>query len=243
VRGERNVCLPPLTSFRKAITAMKKITRWIAVACLFMGSMAASAQGSKSYNPYSRANTQSGSESFGTLYVEYNPHSWRTSGHSTSFHGVSLGYSYFLPVVGNLGIDAGVKAQYFFRNEKKSGTRFKDDLFSASVPVNLAYDLRIIDSFGLMPFAGVYGRYNFSAKTSWEVDGESGRTSVSLFNKQQAAYYGMNTLSRFQFGWQAGVSVRLNEFVRVGAAYWMDFNEINEDTKLRGFNITLGATF
>lgn len=223
---------------------MKKFTRWIAVACLFvMGGMAASAQGSRSYNPYSSAKASDGSESFGNFFVEYNPHSWHTPARNTDFHGVSLGYSYFMPVIGSLGIDAGMKVQYFFRSKKERGMKYKDDLFAGTIPVNLAYDLRIIDHFRLMPFAGVYGRFNFSAKTSWEVDGVPGRTSVSLFNKQQATFYGLNTLSRFQVGWQAGMNVRITEFMAIGAAYWADFNEINEDTKLRGFNIMLGATF
>jgi len=211
------------------------------LAFLLATSITASAQS----NPYSTSYKVSESRSFGTFYAEYNPHVWHKdyvgNETSTTFHGISVGFSYFIPVLGQLGFDAGVKGQYLFRNEEKGSTTYKDNMLSATVPVNVVYDFRVTDGLAIDPFVGLYGRYNFSAKNVEETGNT--RNSQNMFSKDQAKFFGYDTYDRFQFGWQAGVNFRISDMVTIGAAYWMDLKEVGKDIDLHGFNIMLGANF
>lgn len=242
------------------------ISRWIfAVAMLAAFGLAdASAQGSYSVGQLSRASRQRqqnrqnpyGSvyeyqtapheHSYGTFFAEYNRMTMDIDNSLVSnpgYNGISVGFDYFLPFAGGLGVDLGAKVQYFFRNEEEGILTYKDNLLSGTVPVRLAYDWRISDSFALMPFAGVYGRYNFSGKQVYEESGVSGRTSINQFDEKQTSYYGIEKLKRLQAGWEAGARAVISETFSVGASYWMDFTEIGHDTKLKGFSIMLGANF
>lgn len=186
----------------------------------------------------------SAQRSSGTFFAEYNPHQWdytSSSAEDTNFHGVSVGFSYFVPVMGGLGFDAGLKGQYFFRREKENGIKYITNMFSATVPVDVVYDLKLGGSFAIDPFAGIYGRYNFNAKDIVETEGH--RLTHNLFDKDQAKSDGYETLDHFQLGWQAGVNLRIGDMLTIGVAYWMDFNEIGKDTKLHGFNLKLGTNF
>ncbi len=196
-------------------------------------------------NPYSTSYKMSEPRSFGIFYAEYNPHVRHQdsfgSSTNTNFHGVSVGFSYFVPVLGRLGFDAGVKGQYLFRNEKKGTTKYKDNMFSATIPVDVLYDIRVSDGFAIDPFAGLYGRINFTAKNIEETGNI--RNSLNMFSKDQSKFYGYDTYDRFQFGWQAGVNFRISNMVTIGGAYWMDLNDVGKDTNLHGFNVMLGANF
>lgn len=202
------------------------------------------------HNPYSGIyRPMPASRSFGLFFAEYNHMTMTYDKPSIyddpTYHGVSVGFDYFFPVIGRLGISAGGKLQYFFRNEKELNITRKDNLFSGTVPVNLMYDLRWPSGFAINPYAGVYGRYNFSAKAVWEEVDKTGRTTVSLFDKEQSSFYNLEDQvpERLQFGWQAGLNFRISDVVTIGAAYWSDFTDYADNTKLHGFNITLGANF
>jgi len=221
---------------------MKYSTKMMAtMALLLTVCLTASAQ----RNPYSSSYKASESRSFGTFYAEYNPHVWHAEHYgsvtNTTFHGVSVGFSYFVPVLGSLGFDAGVKGQYLFRNEKKGGSKYKDNMFSGTIPVNVVYDFRVSDGFAIDPFVGLYGRFNFSAKNVEEMG--TTRNSLNMFDEDQAKFFGYETYDRFQFGWQAGVNVRISDMLTIGGAYWMDLKEIGKDIDLHGFNIMVGANF
>ena len=193
-------------------------------------------------NPYSRTNTNTAeSQSYGTFFIEYNPTTMSSdiSGvKNRIYQGVTIGFNYFVPFAGSLGFDAGLKGQYFFRNKKEGSVEYKDNMFSGTVPVDLVYDWQITDGFAIAPYAGVYGRFNFTAKEKEEYGGT--RTTIDVFKKDQM---GDNTWNRFQFGWQAGVNLRISEMMTIGGGYWMDLNELTDHLKLHGFNITLGTNF
>lgn len=235
---------------------MRKITRLMVVAFLLLGWGAASAQRTmtvdqlrraskqKQYkNPYSTKNkVHKESTAVGTFFAEYNPHTWSFNSSSysentTGYHGVSVGFSYLVPVVGSFGFDAGLKGQYLFRSKKENGVTNKFEMFSGTVPVDLVYDWKVSDGLAIDPFAGVYGRLNFMAKNKQDAGG--GRTTVDWFDKTQVP----STMNRFQIGWQAGVNFRISDMVTIGGAYWADLSEIKEHSKLHGFNVTVGANF
>ena len=216
---------------------MKQSIRHFAIAALALTAITAQAQ----YNPYSRDYHSQESPSFGTFFVEYNPHTVHTttaySATNTTHDGLSVGFNYFVPVVSHFGIDAGLKGQYFFHKETVFGVKEKYNQFSATVPVDLVIDIRLADGFAIDPFAGLYGRYDLIAKETSEVGGK--RSSVNLFEKSQTN----QTMNRFQLGWQAGVNLRIAQSFTVGASYWMDFSELRDRVKLYGFDLRLGLNF
>ncbi len=194
------------------------------------------------YNPYSVNSQPKSNSSFGVFYAEYNPHYWNTSGSDTPkntdlYHGISLGFSYFVPFSSPLGIDAGLKMQYLFRSETVTGVKNRFGMLAATLPVSLAYDLHVSDGFIIHPYAGLYGRYTFNAKT----EQEAGDRRYTLdWMKSDHPNGGMK---RLQTGWQAGVSFRVSEVFFFGGGYWMDFGKVTDYDQLHGFNVMLGATF
>lgn len=200
-------------------------------------------------NPYASVytyQTHQHERSFGTFFAEYNRMTMSIEdsyANAPCYNGVSVGFDYFLPFAGGLGVDLGLKGQYLFRNEKEGVYTYKDNLLSAVVPVRLAYHWRAAESFSLLPFAGVFGRMNLSGKKIYEESGKSGRTSISLFDDKQTQAYGLETMKRFQVGWEAGVTARISDTFTIGGSYWMDISKIGTGTKLKGFNLQLGACF
>ncbi len=228
----------------------------LATAIIFVASVSATAQKTMtvgqyrraSYdkqvkqNPYSVNYKSSDVKSYGVFFAEYNPHTWsyddgRLSKTESNYHGISVGFTYFLPLGSPLGIDAGAKVQYLFRNKTEQEVKNKFSMVSLTAPVSLAYDLLLSESFALHPYAGIYGRYTFSAKTQKEAD-ERRYTENWMKNDHP-----MGGMKRFVAGWQLGASCRISEVFSFGAAYWMDFSKVTDYDKLRGFNIMLGATF
>lgn len=235
----------------------KTMKRLLSVAIVAMGCMAVSAQGSLTVDQLSRASRQQNRvqqgqsvsyynsadvHPFGTFFVEYNPttmhYSYKSMSDNTSYQGISVGANYFTPFAGALGADFGLKLQYFFRNETENNYDYKDNMLSATIPVDLAYDWHVSDGFAIYPYAGLYARFNISASRKVEHGGSS--TKHNPFSKDDMGDY---TWDRFQFGWQAGVNFRISDMITIGGGYWMDLNEIDDHTKLYGFNITLGANF
>ena len=132
---------------------------------------------------------------FGTFYVEYNPHTWRHSDEvwsksTNNYHGISIGFSYFVPFAGAMGIEAGLKGQYLFRNWKEHDMKYNFEMLSATVPVNLALDLEAADGFFIHPYGGLYARYNISARTKEDtkVNDKDRRFTYNWFNKSAKSY-------------------------------------------------------
>ena len=239
-----------------------KMKRFISVALFAATCSAVLAQGSVTVDQLNRASQQRQNqqqrqreqvymtpaqeidrEYFGSFFVEYMPCTMHMSAggytHNESYNGIGVGFSYAMPITGPLFFDAGLKGQFFWKNQKEGGVEYKNNMFSATVPVDLVYDWIVSEGFAVDPYVGLYGRLNISATTKAEGGGYS--QTLNLFDKDDMD--GNVTMKRFQFGWQAGVNFRISEVLTVGGGYWMDFNEIDEHTKMRGFNIRLGANF
>jgi len=229
--------------------------RFFAIALLVVASASVSAQNTMSvnqyrrssydkqvkYNPYSINHRSQAPKGYGIFFAEYNPHTWcydddLTSTTTNGYHGISIGFTYFMPFGSPWGIDAGAKLQYLFRKENE-GVKNTFEMLALTAPVSLAYDWALSDSFVLHPYAGLYGRYAFSAKTEIEA---GDRRYTEDWLKSDHPMGGMN---RLMTGWQVGASCRVSEVFSFGAAYWMDFGKVTDYNKIRGFNIMLGATF
>ena len=241
---------------------MKVFLRTMSLFILSIGWMTANAQGSLTVDQLSRASqqrqqqngqpqrgqvqqanySQTDCQPFSLLYVEYSPTQLHVSYHgvsdNTNYHGIALGYSYFYPFAGSLGVDAGIKAQYFFRNETKGAVKYKNNMFSATIPIDLAYDWHATDGLAVYPYAGLYARFNFSANSKEEGNGYSHKYNV--FDKDDM---GDHTWDRFQVGWQAGVNFRIMDVFTIGGGYFMDLTKITDHTTVRGFNIRAGVNF
>lgn len=230
--------------------------RFFAIAVLGVAALSVSAQKTMTVNQYRRSsydkqvkqnpysvNYKSTSvKSYGIFFAEYNPHTWSyddglLSKTESDYHGISVGFTYFVPFGSPLGIDAGAKLQYLFRRKTEMGVKNNFNMLSLTAPVSLAYDIIFSESFALHPYAGIYGRYTFSAKTQKEAD-ERRYTENWMKNDHP-----MGGMKRFVAGWQLGASCRISEVFSFGAAYWMDFSKVTDYDKMRGFNIMLGATF
>ena len=240
----------------------KTMTRLMAVAILTIGWTAATAQNSVSVQEMNRilqqrkqqqqagqqasatrSSSTGESAAFGTFFLEYNPTTMHVSykGYTdnTSYQGLSVGGNYFMPFAGSLGFDAGLKLQYFFRNETKGQSKYKSNMLSATVPLDLAYDWHVSDAFAVYPYAGLYARVNILANGKEELNGKE----VADYNAFDKDDMGGDPWKRFQFGWQAGINFRIIDMLTIGGGYWMDLNELTDHVKLRGFNVTLGVTF
>ena len=174
----------------------------------------------------------SAQESFQTFYLQYNPSSQKISydGHSTStsFNGLSLGYSYATPLGGiPLYLEFGGAAQWFFKSEDDT----KTNLISVKIPVNLLYSFEVSDVVKIQPYAGVYGRVNIIGKTKDDYADES----WDWFSDGDA--------KRFQLGLNGGLRVSFNDYVFLGAGYYYDLMKIQEHTHFEGFDLTLGLVF
>lgn len=193
-------------------------------------------------NPYSVNYRSTEPRAYGTFFAEYNPFTWSyddgvTSDSESNYHGISLGFNYFIPFGSPLGIDAGAKLQYLFRRKTELGVKNDFEMLALTVPVSLATDIAFSEAFALHPYVGLYGRYAFLAKTK---TGADDRRYTEDWTKSDHPHGGM---SRLMTGWQVGANCRFSNMISLGVAYWMDFAKMTDYDKLRGFNITLGVIF
>ncbi|MCR4582648.1 MAG: porin family protein [Prevotella sp.] len=184
-------------------------------------------------------------EAFSTVYVQYSPTLLKVSydgvSASKTYNNISLGYSYATPIAAEtLYLEAGLKAQYMFNKDSDELHDIKTHMFSATLPVNLFYDIELADGkFFLDPYVGVFLRGNILGKS--KAEGKSGNTHErDLFKDED-----MNgdAFKRISFGIQAGVKARISGKFVVGAGYFMDITKICEHTHLEGFEFTLGYAF
>lgn len=187
------------------------------------------------------------SEGWNMVYVQFAPtreqSTYYLSGQdlkgNLNLTGLVFGYAHVSNVTSSLPlyVQVGGELKYSF-NKKKN----HDDAFlSLKVPVSLTYNVPLTDRFNLLPFAGIYGRYNVSG-TSKDANGRD----VNLFEKPtetsaQVAY------ERFQLGWQAGCNLLYRQRYLIGASYSRDISKLvlTADTKYTtfAFNFSVGLIF
>ena len=226
-----------------------KHLRFLVVAAMAAIGMSAMAQVTYGYDyeykPTKAAVYGSDNDAFGLFYAQYNAASQHMTitGHDSdneSLNGITLGYSYFIPLGDMpLFVSPGAAVQYFF----KSKNGIKTNMISLKVPVNLMYSLQVSDAFRIEPYAGIYGRINIWGQMK-DDDGDS----VNIFDDSDM---GDAAAKRFQLGWNAGVNFRITEAFTIGAGYFMDILKLQSyssgkhdvKTNLQGFDITLGINF
>lgn len=216
----------------------------IALAAMAAFAVSASAQVygyDHQYKPTSGTLYGSDNEDFGLFYAQYNAvtqHMTVTNHDSenTSFNGITLGYSHFIPL-GDipLFLSPGAAVQWFF----KSKDGYKTNMISLKIPINLMYSFQVSDNFRIEPYAGIYGRINIWGEDKYQSQ------SANIFDSDK---YGDEAAKRFQLGWNAGLNFRITDAITIGGGYFMDLLKFQSyssgkhdiKTNFQGFDITLG---
>ena len=226
------------------------------VAIALLVSSVSFAQFSNNSNQYSA--TTGATDGWSTLWVEWNPSTFKSDQRylkrildgSQSFTGISAGYSHALNVLSGtpLFVETGVGFQYSFctyiADEDYYGyddeEEFKLSMFSVKVPLNLLYKLNQPNSsVSLLPFAGLYARYNIFGKA---IDKNKNDEDYDLFDIDDE-FWTKKEGKRFQMGWSVGLKALLGQKILLGVSYCSDISECSKDSNISNASITLGYTF
>lgn len=198
-------------------------------------------------------------------YAQFNPSMFISDNQSSSFTGLTLGYSHAFNLVRHqpIFLETGLAFQYSFNTKfvpmtddenvrfgyKKLGNPW---FLSVKAPINITYKHSIPRSiFDIVPFVGFTLRGNFlgfvKAEYTQLAKGSSFDDSWMeddywfLFSKSDMGDdYAWNI---FQIGWQIGVNFYIDDTIYFGASYGRDFNEIFKDTKIQTISVGLGYLF
>lgn len=187
------------------------------------------------------------SEGWNMVYVQFAPtreqSTYELGGQTLkgnlNMTGLALGYAHAFGVSSSmpLFVQVGGELKYSFNKKDDHG----DSFVSLKVPVSLTYDVPLTERFDLLPFAGIYGRYNVSGTTK-----DSNGNDVNLFEKRTDEAGGV-TFERFQLGWQAGCNLIYKQRYMIGASYSRDISKLVQTTGIKyttfAFNISLGLLF
>ena len=113
----------------------------------------------------------------------------------------------------------------------EQGLKISMDMMSINIPVNLAYKFDIKESISIVPYAGLFLRYNLSGEI--ETSGYGNKVTMDMFDEDEGDG------DRLQYGLQVGATVDFNKF-SVGVSYGFDINEIMEDVKTNKLAFTVG---
>lgn len=201
------------------------------------------------------------------IYVQYNPCSFNNSKESSSFAGLTLGYSHTFNIVRDipLYLEAGLAVQYSFNTKivpntddehvrmgyKKLGNPW---FLSLKTPVNITYKYAIPRSIiDIAPFAGftlrgnvlgfVKAEYTQHAKSIYTDSWDSWMKDDNWFLFSKSDMGDDYAWKIIQIGWQIGVNFYIDDTVYIGASYGRDFNEIFKDTKIQTISVGGGFVF
>ncbi|MEE3416260.1 MAG: outer membrane beta-barrel protein [Prevotella sp.] len=215
---------------------MKQIKFLVIVAALMVCSIA-SAQFTRS--------SRSGSSSLNTdgwqsIFIMYSPTTLSTSitqknvkkqSLDSNLTGLTFGYNKAFSVSKNipLFVKVGGELKYSYGKENEEIDRVKCDVkysfFSVKVPTSVVYDISIANNIDILPYAGVYFRYNISHKEKLTLNDDyyyydsSEKYEMDLFDK----------INRFQVGWHIGADVMFNRKFYAGVGYSSDITKFCDD--------------
>lgn len=180
-----------------------------------------------------------------SFYVQYNPMKLVVDlqGYDDwNFTGFTVGYNKAINVGGvtPLFIEVGGAINAAFHSESEGDYEVSHTFVSAKVPASLTYKWQVSDAVAILPYGGVYARFNIIGNAK-EDDGYDDET-YNLFDKKDMGSSDA-TWKRFQFGYQIGVNVMFNNKWHLGLAYASDFSEIAKKCKFSTPAITIGLDF
>lgn len=180
----------------------------------------------------------------------------------TDLNGFSIGYVKAFSISKSLPlfVETGLKFSYATGEESYDNNwywegdadideeKYEYTYYELQVPINLAYEFAVNEDIQVLPYTGLYLKYNVAAEVdySWR-EGyytpnysniDEGGNSIDLFDDKDIK----ETWNRFNFGWQIGAKVAYKNFT-AGLSYGLDLNEIGEKTKMNNFSISVGYNF
>ena len=245
---------------------MMKQIKFLVIVAVLMVCSTASAQFTRS--------SRSGSSSLNTdgwqsIYLMYSPTTLSTSITSnymkninmdSNLTGLTFGYNKAFSVSKNipLFVKVGGELKYSFGKEDEEIERVEFDVkysfFSVKVPTSVVYDFSITDNIDILPYAGVYFRYNVSHKEKLTLDDDDDYYYYDSSDKFERDLF--DKINRFQVGWHIGADVMFNRKFYAGVGYSSDITKFcdddynDEDITLyhykadsHAINITLGFVF
>lgn len=188
---------------------------------------------------------QTKAQEWSSFYVQYNPMKLvqDISGYDDlDFNGFTVGYNKAISVAGEtpLFIDAGGAITAAFYSESEGDEELSITFISAKVPVSLMYKWQVSDAVSILPYGGLYARFNVVGNMKYD-DGYDDET-ISVFDKKDMGSSDA-TWKRLQMGYQIGVNVMFNNKWHLGLAYASDFSEVCKKCKFNTPAITFGFDF
>lgn len=180
-----------------------------------------------------------------SFYVQYNPMKLvvdRSGYDDWDFTGFTIGFDKAISVAGEtpLYITVGGALNAAFHTDSAGDEEYNHTFISAKVPASLTYKWQVSDAVSILPYAGLYARFNVIG-TEKHDDGYDDET-ISLFNKKDMGSSDA-TWKRLQLGYQVGVNVMFNNKWHLGLAYASDFSEVAKKLKFSTPAIVLGFDF
>lgn len=193
-------------------------------------------------------------DGWGTFYAGYAPMQLTTTvhdGENRLYHTATVGFTYnfqlgYSPV---FLAPAWEASGAWFSERYKDGTKYSMNLYYSKIPVNLAFRFDVAPEFAIVPFGGVYVKWNIYAEER-EKDIEGYTHKWEIFNDD---YMYDDDYNRFQFGYQAGLRLIIGNCISIGAAwtadltsfckYYDEYSRREEKEKFQGVSFTLGYVF
>lgn len=185
-----------------------------------------------------------------SVYVQYSPTTLVQSEPGAkdvtlNLTGLSVGYERAIGLTKDipLYLNIGGNLKYSFGKDKGDD---KYTFLSVKVPVSVSYDFSVTENIDILPYAGLFFRYNIIGKLSF--DGED--DSNNLFSDSDD-YDNEEQWKRFQIGWQIGANVMFNKKFYAGVGYSSDLGKLFDghfdgddySIKSHAINLRLGLVF
>jgi len=201
-----------------------------------------------------------------SIYAQYNSSkltNWDYDG--IKFNGLTVGYNKAFSITRKLPlfVEAGAAFSALWSKSTSNYTQ-KLDLYSVKVPVSFVYKWDVTNGIAVLPYAGIYARYNVYGEAKFAVyqrvigsEISGGVTKeydyvrkisyeVKPFDENDMKSIDLKALKRFQMGWQVGANIRFGRVFYAGLSYGSDFSNIGDDydgCKLNAISINAGFNF
>lgn len=185
---------------------------------------------------------QTKSSEWSSVYVQYNPMKLvidYSGADDWNFSGFTVGYNKAISVAGStpIFIEVGGALSAAFHSESEGDKEVSHTFVTAKVPASLTYKWQVSDAVSILPYSGLYARFNVIGTEKYD-DGYDDKT-ISLFDKKDMGSSDA-TWKRFQLGYQIGVNVMFRDKWYLGLAYANDFSEVAKKRKFSTSAITFG---
>ena len=193
------------------------------------------------------ANAQSKADEWNSFEVSYNPMTLvidTQNGKDQDFTGFTAAFNHKISVANAtpIFVEVGGAVNAAFWSDTEDGVDMNITFVSAKVPVSLMYKWNVSDAVSILPFGGLYARFNVVGKLKAEDDFDD--ESLNLFDKKDVQEIGWDdACKRFQIGYQIGANIMFNDTWHIGLAWASDFSELRKKCKFNTPAITIGFDF